>query len=173
MNLLDDSLSADLARSGGLDAAMTARFVALADYAVGTGAQAILFTCSAFGPCIDEVKRRHAALPVLKPNEAMVDEAVALGRAYRAASAEGVGSAEIADGADSPGGAAVAVRGQGGRDDRRGPQGREGAGAHECSVTMTVRFSLPVPPSHGPPRGTRPRCNGGAWRRSRGECARG
>ncbi len=78
MNLLDDSLSADLARHGRLDGAMTARFVALADYAVGTGADAILFTCSAFGPCIDVVKRRHARRPVLKPNEAMVDEAAAL-----------------------------------------------------------------------------------------------
>ena len=80
MNLLDDSLSADLARAGGvLDAAMTGRFLALADYAVGCGAQGILFTCSAFGPCIDAVARRHAALPVLKPNQAMVDEAVEAG----------------------------------------------------------------------------------------------
>ncbi|RVT50467.1 aspartate/glutamate racemase family protein [Rubrivivax albus] len=78
MNLLDDSLSADLARSGALDERMTQRFLALADYAVGTGADAILFTCSAFGPCIDAVKARHAGIPVLKPNEAMVDEAVAL-----------------------------------------------------------------------------------------------
>ncbi len=78
MNLLDDSLAADLARTGRLDEAMTARFVALADYAVAAGADAILFTCSAFGPCIDAVKHRHAALPVLKPNEAMIDEAVAL-----------------------------------------------------------------------------------------------
>lgn len=77
MNLLDDSLSADLARAGRLDAAMTARFVALADYAVSTGADAILFTCSAFGPCIDEVRRRQAPRPVLKPNEAMIDDAVA------------------------------------------------------------------------------------------------
>jgi aspartate/glutamate racemase len=77
MNLLDDSLSADLARTGKLDAAMTDRFVTLADYAVGTGAQAILFTCSAFGPCIDAVARLHAPMPVLKPNEAMVDDAVA------------------------------------------------------------------------------------------------
>ena len=76
MNLLDDSLSADLARSGqGLDEAMHARFVALADYAVGTGAQGILFTCSAFGSCIETVAGRHAAVPVLKPNEAMVAEA--------------------------------------------------------------------------------------------------
>jgi Asp/Glu/hydantoin racemase len=80
VNLLDDSLSADLAASStGLDDAMTRRFVALADYAVGTGAHGILFTCSAFGPCIDAVKRRHPSIPVLKPNEAMIDEAAALG----------------------------------------------------------------------------------------------
>ena len=94
MNLLDDSLSADLARRGSLDETMTARFLALADYAVGTGARAILFTCSAFGPCIEAVKRRHAALPVLKPNEAMIDEAVAR---VRAGSVEGPARAESAD----------------------------------------------------------------------------
>jgi hypothetical protein len=50
MNLLDDSLSADLARSrAGLDGVMQQRFETLAAYAEGTGAQAILFTCSAFG----------------------------------------------------------------------------------------------------------------------------
>src|SRR5690606_27491516 len=79
-NLLDDSLSADLARSAaGLDAVMHARFAVLADYAVGTGADAILFTCSAFGPCIEAVKPRHPSVPMLKPNEAMVDEAAASG----------------------------------------------------------------------------------------------
>jgi Asp/Glu/hydantoin racemase len=81
MNLLDDSLSADLAASGkGLDDAMTERFIKLADYAVTTGADAILFTCSAFGPCIEAVARRHASLPVLKPNEAMIADAVATGQ---------------------------------------------------------------------------------------------
>ena len=83
MNLLDDSLSADLARAGGLDARMTERFLALGDYAFGTGADAILFTCSAFGPCIDAVARRWPQHPVLKPNEAMVDEAAALARRGR------------------------------------------------------------------------------------------
>lgn len=78
MNLLDDSLSADLARSGtGLDAAMHQRFETLAAYAERTGAQAILFTCSAFGPCIEAVAARRPAMPVLKPNEAMIAEAVA------------------------------------------------------------------------------------------------
>jgi aspartate/glutamate racemase len=76
MNLLDDSLSADLDARGGLDAAMFKRFETLADYAVSTGADAILFTCSAFGPCIEAVARRHSNIPVLKPNEAMVAEAV-------------------------------------------------------------------------------------------------
>ncbi|MET3373990.1 aspartate/glutamate racemase [Variovorax boronicumulans] len=77
MNLLDDSLSADLARDGkGLDAAMHERFQRLAQYAVDTGARGILFTCSAFGPCIEAVAQRHAGIPVLKPNEAMIEEAV-------------------------------------------------------------------------------------------------
>ncbi|MCM2340509.1 aspartate/glutamate racemase family protein [Rhodoferax sp.] len=81
MNLIDDSLSSDLARSGrGLDAAMHQRFEALAAYAEGTGAQAVLFTCSAFGPCIDVVAARRPHMPVLKPNEAMVAEAVATGK---------------------------------------------------------------------------------------------
>lgn len=79
MNLLDDSLSADLAREGRLTPTMTNRFRTLADYAIGTGADAILFTCSAFGPCIEAVTAEHSALPVLKPNEAMIEEIVASG----------------------------------------------------------------------------------------------
>jgi hypothetical protein len=78
MNLLDDSLSADLARDGALTEAMTQRFVQLGRYAASTGADAILFTCSAFGPCIEAVGRDQK-IPVLKPNEAMIEEAVANG----------------------------------------------------------------------------------------------
>jgi Asp/Glu/hydantoin racemase len=81
MHLLDGSLSADLAASAtGLDDAMTARFVALAGYAIGTGVSGILFTCSAFGPCIDAVAQRWPEIPVLKPNEAMIADAVRIGR---------------------------------------------------------------------------------------------
>jgi hypothetical protein len=78
MNLLDDSLSADLARDRALTEAMTQRFVQLGRYAAATGADAILFTCSAFGPCIDVVARDQT-IPVLKPNEAMIEEAEASG----------------------------------------------------------------------------------------------
>lgn len=80
MNLLDDSLSADLARAGtGLDAAMHQRFEVLAAYAESTGAQGILFTCSAFGPCIEAVAARRPHMPVLKPNEAMIADLVRAG----------------------------------------------------------------------------------------------
>jgi Asp/Glu/hydantoin racemase len=80
MNLLDDSLSADLARDGSLTQGMTDRFLTLAQYAVGTGADAILFTCSAFGPCIEACARAFPKIPVLKPNEAMIEEAVGASR---------------------------------------------------------------------------------------------
>lgn len=76
MNLLDDSLSADLARDGAITEAMTQRFLDLSSYARRTGADAILFTCSAFGPCIDAVKAAHPTIPVLKPNEAMIEAAL-------------------------------------------------------------------------------------------------
>jgi len=80
MNLLDDSLSADLAREGGLTRGMTERFLKLGRYATGTGADAILFTCSAFGPCIEAVARAERPIPVLKPNEAMIEQAAQKGR---------------------------------------------------------------------------------------------
>ncbi len=80
MNVLDDSLSADLASvSGVLDAVMYARVMKLANYAVDAGAEAIFFTCSAFGPCLEAVARAHSRIPVLKPNEAMVQQAADVG----------------------------------------------------------------------------------------------
>jgi hypothetical protein len=78
VNLLDDSLSGDLARDGALTPAMTDRFITLARYSARNGADAILFTCSAFGACIEACARDLAPMPVLKPNEAMIEEAIAL-----------------------------------------------------------------------------------------------
>lgn len=84
-DLLDSSLSADHAADGGrLGERMVERFRALGRYAAAAGpegrrADAILFTCSAFGPAIEAVKRDHA-IPVLKPNESAFAAALGHGR---------------------------------------------------------------------------------------------
>jgi hypothetical protein len=78
MNVLDDSLSADHAKNKGvLSDPMIQRFIDLAQYAKRTGADAILFTCSAFGPAI-EIAREAVGIPTLKPNEAMFEDAISL-----------------------------------------------------------------------------------------------
>jgi len=77
-HLLDDSLPADLTAAGGITPAIVERFVALARYCEASGASAVLFTCSAFGTAIDAAKGA-VRVPVLKPNEAMLEEALAAG----------------------------------------------------------------------------------------------
>jgi len=76
-NLLEDSLGPDLATAGEITVGMNARFAALNKYAALCGADAILYTCSAFGPAIDGAKSL-VRIPTLKPNEAMFEEALAL-----------------------------------------------------------------------------------------------
>jgi aspartate/glutamate racemase len=77
-NLLEESLSTDLAEAGTENTAIQERIADLAAYVTKAGAEAILYSCSAFGTSIDRVKR-SSSLPVLKPNEAMIDEALDLG----------------------------------------------------------------------------------------------
>src|ERR1700759_3855080 len=79
MNLLDDSLSADLARDGRLTPEMTDRFLAVGRSAVSTDANAILFTCSGVAPRIEAVAVELYPMPVPKPNEAMIDQAAERG----------------------------------------------------------------------------------------------
>ena len=79
INLLDDSLSRDRNRERDLTPALKRRIAALAEYGIGAGAQAVLYTCSAFGEAIEAVKRAQK-VPVLRPNEAMFDEALGHGR---------------------------------------------------------------------------------------------
>jgi Asp/Glu/hydantoin racemase len=78
VNLLDDGLSIDRAREDELSEAMIERFVALGRYGHAMGADGVLVTCSAFGPAIDRLIEA-LPIPVLKPNEAMFQAAIALG----------------------------------------------------------------------------------------------
>lgn len=78
-NLLDDSLAPDLVKEGGITERVIERFVTLAKYVRKAGADGIMFTCSAFGTAIEAAKAA-VDVPVLKPNEAMLDEALAAGR---------------------------------------------------------------------------------------------
>lgn len=78
VNLLDDSLTPDRARAPDLSEALIERFVSLGRYGLSVGADAILVTCSAFGPAID-IMARDFPVPVLKPNEAMFQAAVDIG----------------------------------------------------------------------------------------------
>ncbi|MES2412389.1 MAG: aspartate/glutamate racemase family protein [Pseudomonadota bacterium] len=80
MNLLDDSLSADLAAAGRITDDITRRFLDLSGYVLSTGADAILFTCSAFGPCIEACVAKFPGVPILKPNEAMIEEAAGIAK---------------------------------------------------------------------------------------------
>ena len=78
VNILDDSLSTDLESAGSLTPAITRRIVTMARYGSDIGAAAVLFTCSAFGRAIDAAKKA-VSIPVLKPNEAMFEDALLAG----------------------------------------------------------------------------------------------
>ena len=77
-NLLDDRLSVDRAKDDELTEEMFGRIATLAQYAEGTGSDAILYTCSAFGEAIEAVAKKKP-YPVLKPNEAMFEAALEQG----------------------------------------------------------------------------------------------
>ncbi len=81
-NLLDDSLARDLATIGHLSPSIHERFRVLSRYAAAASDErrptaGILFTCSAFGPVIDAV-RRDLSIPVTAPNEGAFEEALDL-----------------------------------------------------------------------------------------------
>lgn len=93
-DLWDDSLSRDASTAGGTTPALDKRIEDLADHAFRAEADAVLFTCSAFPSAIEACQRRHER-PVLKPNEAMVQQALAQGGRIAALTTFGPAGAAI------------------------------------------------------------------------------
>ena len=77
-NLMDDGLFAWVRSTGGVVPEMYDVFRTLARYMVGRGADGILYTCSAFRECIDACITEFD-VPQLKPNDAMIEQALDAG----------------------------------------------------------------------------------------------
>lgn len=77
-NLLDDSLFAWVREAGGVVPEMYDVFRDLTRHMARRGADGILFTCSAFRQVIDACIREFE-LPILKPNDAMIENALDAG----------------------------------------------------------------------------------------------
>ena len=78
VGIMDESLTPDRAREEVLNPEFFERMNRLAQYGVLIGASGVLFTCSAFGEAIEDVQR-NLTIPVLKPNEAMFEDALSHG----------------------------------------------------------------------------------------------
>ncbi|GAA2856672.1 hypothetical protein GCM10010517_14960 [Streptosporangium fragile] len=72
-HLLDDRLVTEADAVGGMTPALTRRMLALIDYAVRGGADAVLLSCSMYGPAAELARRLHD-VPVTGSDEAMFAE---------------------------------------------------------------------------------------------------
>lgn len=78
IHLLDEGLSLERAKSEPLTDELLRRFVRFGLYGRDMNADGILATCSAFGEAL-EALAEEVSIPVLKPNEAMFEQALAAG----------------------------------------------------------------------------------------------
>lgn len=82
VGLIDESLQTDAANTGYDGPSFTQRILMLAEYQVANGAEALLFTCSAFSDAI-RAAGRALEVPVLRPDEAAIERALGLGQPVR------------------------------------------------------------------------------------------
>ena len=78
ISILDEGLSVDRSKSSELTGDLLRRIVDLSRYAEAAQADGVLFTCSAFGAAIERANF-EACIPIMKPNEAMFDQAFSYG----------------------------------------------------------------------------------------------
>ncbi|MDT0567699.1 aspartate/glutamate racemase family protein [Streptomyces sp. DSM 3412] len=72
-NLLDDRLIGDAEAAGGLTPALSDRMLSLIGHAVRGGADAVLLSCSMYGPVLEQARREHGR-PMLSSDEALFAE---------------------------------------------------------------------------------------------------
>lgn len=77
-NLLDDAVFENVRRGQSADPATCGLLTRHGRYLQSSGADALLYTCSAFHDCLRRIALT-LPLPVLGPNEAMIDAALAMG----------------------------------------------------------------------------------------------
>jgi Asp/Glu/hydantoin racemase len=75
MNILDDSMIAEIIRNDGLTPAVIRRLYSYYDAAAGAGAELILNTCSSIGDAVYDA-RKFIPVPIVRIDEAMSREAV-------------------------------------------------------------------------------------------------
>ncbi|MDQ3811766.1 MAG: aspartate/glutamate racemase family protein, partial [Chloroflexota bacterium] len=80
LNLLDEGLLSEVERYGGLAPACVDRLATQVGLAIEAGASAVLLTCTAYSPVVDQVQARFPGVPVLAVDQVMVDRAVASAR---------------------------------------------------------------------------------------------
>jgi Asp/Glu/hydantoin racemase len=78
INVLDESLYTDIPQDGTLAPAIYDRVASLLHHCALSGADGILFSGSTFGPAVDKA-RAGMRVPVLRAEEAMMEQAVTLG----------------------------------------------------------------------------------------------
>lgn len=78
LNLLDESLYADIPQDGTLAPGIYDRVASLLRHCEASGADGILFSGSTFGPAVDKA-RAGMRVPVLRAEEAMMEQALTLG----------------------------------------------------------------------------------------------
>lgn len=79
LNLLDETLYADVGDDGKLTESLYRRVDGLLRHCESSGADGIVFTGSTFGPAVERA-RKSLTIPVLKADEAMAELAVARGQ---------------------------------------------------------------------------------------------
>ncbi|MBM6402149.1 aspartate/glutamate racemase family protein [Phycicoccus sonneratiae] len=72
-SLMDDRLIIDAEAAGGLTPGLSARMASLIDYAVNGGADAVLLSCTMYGPVVQQ-ERLASTLPMLSADEELFDE---------------------------------------------------------------------------------------------------